>query len=159
MDIRNILFLLFVSLLLFGAVSAQKTVNDFQIDESYNSAYNGTCVSLYLNGNKDSGISVYTYVGVDDADENNPYKDMIHDDGIDYLTPDDDFKMDKNSDNTFNFTDYDHAQHGVGEVVEIDGDRFIVIFWAKDTSNVNNTDLISKLNEFNKENNVVPIAF
>ena len=141
---------------MFGAVSAQKTVNDFQIDDSYDNAYNGS-YSLYLNANHDSGITVYRYAAGDVDDD--AYDDLIHEDGRDYLTPDDDFKVDKNSDNTVNFTDYDHAQQGVAEVVDVDGEGFIVVFWAKDTSNVNTADLMSQLNDFNKDNDVEAIAF
>lgn len=156
MDLRKIAILLVTSMLLFGAVSAQKTVNDFQVDGSYNHAYKGNYSSLYLNANQDSGITVYKEFGDDD---NDAYDDLIHDEGKDYITPDDDFKIDKNSDNTVNFTDYDHAQHGVAEVIDCDGENFIVVFWAKDTSNVSNSDLVSQLNDFNKDNNVNAIAF
>ena len=159
MDFRNILFLLVISLLLFGAVSAQKTVNDFQVDESYNHAYNGTYTSVYLNEKLDSGITVYKDSVADVEDENDAYDGLIHYDGRDYLTNDDDFKIEKNSDNTVNFTDYDCAEHGVAEVVSVDGEDFIVVFWAKDTSDINNNDLISQLNDFNKDNDVKAIAF
>ena len=159
MDFKNILLLLFISLLLFGTVCAQKTVNDFQVDESYNNAYNGTSNSLYLNEKQDSGITIYRYLAGDVDDDNDAYDDLIHDEGKDYLTPDDDFKIDKNTDNTANFTDIDNAQHGVVEVVNVDGEDFVIVFWAKDTNNVTNSDLISQLNEFNKDNNVKAIAF
>ena len=159
MDFKNILLLLFISLLLFGTVCAQKTVNDFQVDESYNNAYNGTSNSLYLNEKQDSGITIYRYLAGDVDDDNDAYDDLIHDEGKDYLTPDDDFKIDKNADNTTNFTDIDHAEHGVVEVVNVDGEDFVIVFWAKDTSNVTNSDLISQLNEFDKDNNVKAIAF
>ncbi len=145
------------SLLLFGAVCAQKNVTDFQIDESYTHAQDGNNYSLYLNGKQDSGITVYKYLV--DGDDDGAYEDLIHDNGCDYLTPDDDLKVDKNSDNTVNFTDYDHAQHGVAEVINVDGESFVVVFWAKDTSDVNNSDLMSKLNEFNKDNDVKVIEF
>lgn len=146
----SVICLLFISLLLCGAVCAQ-TVNDFKVDKDYSSAFNGTDYSLYLNKNQDSGVIIYKdlYTDVDD----DAYDDLIHDHGRDYVTPDDDFKMDKNSDNTVNFTDYDHRQHGVCEVVNIDGQQFVVVFWAKDSSSINNNDLMNHLNEFNKNNN------
>lgn len=157
--VRNVLLLLFFSLLLFGTVCAEKTVNDFEINDSYNQAYNGSYNALYLNEKQDSGITIYKNLVADVDDENEAYDDLIHDDGRDYLTPDDDMKVDKNSDNTVKFTDYDHAQHGVGEVIDCDGTEFVVVFWAKDTSDVNDSDLVSQLNEFNKDNNVKAIAF
>jgi hypothetical protein len=165
MDFRNVLFLVFVSLLLFGTAFAQKTVNDFEIDESYSHEYGGAYNSLYLNRNQDSGIAIYkNLIGdADDVgdvdDDSDAYDGLVHDNGRDYLTPDDDFKIDKNSDNTVTFTDYDHAEHGVAEVVSVDGGEFIIVFWAKDGSNVDNSDLISQLNEFNKNNDVKPIEF
>ncbi len=142
-----------------GAVSAQKNVNDFQVDKSYNSAYYGTYNSLYLNEKQDSGITIYKYLVGDVDDDNDAYDNLIHDEGRDYLTPDDDMKVDKNADNTANFTDSDHAQHGVVEMVNIDGEDFVIVFWAKDSSNISNSDLISQLNEFNKENHLEAIAF
>ena len=159
MDFRNILFLLVISLLLFGTAAAQKNVNDFQIDESYNHAYNGTCSSLYLNEKQDAGIIVFKNAAGDVDDDNDAYDGLIHDDGREYITADDDMKIDRNSDNTVNFTDYDHSQHGVAEVITVDGDEYIVVFWAKDTADANNSDLASQLNDFNKDNNVKPISF
>lgn len=156
MDFKYIIGILCISLLLFGAVSAQKTVNDFQVDGSFNHVYNGTHNSVYLNGNQDSGVTIYTFAGNED---NDAYENLIHDDGNEYLTPDDDMGIVKNADNTVSFTDYDHAEHGVAEVINSDGVQYIVVFWAKDTSNVNDTDLVSQLNDFNKDNNVSPISF
>lgn len=159
MDFKNILVLVVVSFLLFGAVAAQKTVNDFEIGDGYNIAHNGTNYALYLNEKQDSGITVYKDLAGDVDDVDDAYDDLIHDEGRDYLTPDDDFKFENNSDKTVNFTDYDHAQHGVSEVIKSDGEQFIVVFWAKDTSDVKTSDLISQLNEFNKNNEVEAISF
>ena len=158
MDYRNIIFLLFVSLLLFGTVCAQKTVNDFVIDSSYTGAFNGNDHSLYLNNNKDSGIAVFKMVD-GDLDEDDAYDDLIHDEGSDYLYSSEDVKVDKNPDNTFNFTDYDHGEHGVGEVINDGNESFVVIFWAKDSSNINNADLMSLLTQFNKDNKAAPVAY
>lgn len=159
MDIRNIIFLLVVSLLLFGTACAQKNVNDFKIDESYSGLYNGSFHSLYVNQNRGSGIVIFKNV-VGDVDEDDDVHDnLIHGAGRDYLTPDDDMKIDKNPDNTFNFKDYDHVEHGVGEVIEYDGDSYTIVFWAKDSSHIINNDLISQLNKFNKDNAVKVIGF
>lgn len=157
MDFKNILVLVAISLLLFGAVSAQKTVNDFKVDESYGHVYNGTNLAVYLNEKQDAGITLYKQFGDDDADD--VYDELIHDDGMEYLTPDDDMGITKNSDNTVNFTDHDHAQHGAAELINSDGENFIVVVWAKDSSDVSGSDLISKLNDFNKDNNVNAISF
>lgn len=159
MELKNILCLLLVSFLLFGTVCAQKNVNDFQVDESYGSAHNGTYAAVYLNEKQDSGITVYKYLDNPADDDDDAYDDLIHDDGKDYLFSDDDMKVDKNQDNTVNFTDYDHAQHGVGEMIKVDGEDFVVVCWAKDSSNIGNADLLSHLNEFNKDNNVKATTF
>ncbi len=159
MDYRNVIFLLVVSLLLFGVASAQKTVNDFQIDESYNHAYNGTYNSLYLNDKHDAGIGIFKNAAGDVDDDHDAYGGFIQDDGRAYITADDDMKIDRNSDNTVNFTDCDHAEHGAAEVITVDGDEYIVVFWAKDTSDVSDSDLIFQLSEFNEDNDVKAVSF
>lgn len=68
-------------------------------------------------------------------------------------------KIDVGSDNIANFTDSEHATHGVSEVVKVDGKEYIVAIWAKDSSKIENSDLISQLNDFNKNNNVEVVAF
>lgn len=161
MDYRNVLFLAVISLLLFSTAFAQKTVNDFQVDESYNDTYDGTYTSVYLNENQDAGITVYKYAVGDDLNDilNDVYEDLVHGDGRDYLTASDEIKIVKNPDNTVNFTDYDKNQHGVSELVNSDGEDFIVVFWSKGTDNVDNADLMFQLTEFNKCNNVKAIEF
>jgi hypothetical protein len=59
---------------------------------------------------------------------------------------DDDFEIEKKADNIVEFKDIDHAQHGVVEVVNDDGNQYVVVFWAKDTSDVKNSDLNTLLN-------------
>ena len=159
MDVRNVVFLLVISLLLFGIACAHKTVNDFEIDESYAASYNGSYHSLYLNQNQDSGIAIYKIASGDVDEDDDAHDNIVHDDGMDYLTPDDDMKIDKNSDNTFNFTDYDNAQHGIGEVIDVDGDSYAVVFFAKGTDDVDNSELIYHLHDFNEDNDVDAVAF
>ena len=154
MDFRNIAVLAVISLLLFGTACAQKTVNDFKIDGTYDAAYNGNNHSLYLNQKQDSGIAIFKNVAGDVDEDDGAHDNLIHEGGRDYLTSGEDMKIDKNSDNTFNFTDYDYCQHGIGEVIKCDGDEYVVVFFAKESSHVNNPDLITKLNEFNKDNDV-----
>ena len=78
----------------------------------------------------------------DDAydDNNDPYDGLIHDDGREYIEIDDDMIINKNPDNTANFTDKDHATHGVVELAESNGQQYIVVFFAKDGSNTQNND-------------------
>lgn len=161
MDIKKIIFALLFSALLIGS-ACSASVNDFDVDKTYKSLYNSEYYSIYSNDNQDSGILIFQNV------DDDKYDDMVNDDildnviqhdGKEYIIPDDDMKLDKNPDNTANFTDYDHATHGISEVIKVDGQEFIAVFWAKDTSNINNGDLISKLNDFNKNNNVEVISF
>ena len=175
MNIKKIFFALIVTTLLVGSVCAAN-INDFKVD-GYNSSYNSDLSSAYLNDNGDSGISIHkntngVYLDFDDDgyDDDGYYDfddDGYDDDGYDddgYYDYDDDgydddVQLSKNTDNTASFTDFDDAEHGVLEVVQIGGDQYTVVFWAKDTSNMNNTDLMSKLTDFNKDNGVSPIAF
>jgi hypothetical protein len=161
MDAKKVFFSLIVSTLLVGSVCAAKSVNDFSVDESYDNVHNGTYFSLSLNEKQDSGIAIFKNVNDDayDNESDDAYDNLIHDDGKDYITVDDDMKINENSDNTVNFTDIDHGEQGIAELIDCDGQQFIVVFWAKDTSDVKDSDLSSMLNEFNKENNVDAIAF
>ncbi|WP_296887446.1 hypothetical protein [uncultured Methanobrevibacter sp.] len=68
-------------------------------------------------------------------------------------------KINKNPDNTANSTDMDHTTHGISELVEVDGQQFVVVVWAKDSSNIQNSDLALKLAEFNQNNQVKALAF
>ena len=161
MDATKIFLMLLVSTLLIGSVCAAKNVNDFAIDKSYDNVHNGTYYSLSLNEKQDSGITIFKNANDDayDNESDDAYDNLIHGEGQDYLTADDDMKIDKNSDNTVDFTDIDHSEHGIAELIDCDGQQFIVVFWAKDTSDVKKSDLSSLLNEFNKDNNVDAIAF
>ena len=102
-----------------------------------------------------SPAKVRAFINVDDDILDN----TIHHDGREYITADDDLKLDMNSDNTANFTDYDHATHGVSEVVKVNGEQYVVVSWAKDSSNIDNAKLSSILKDFNKNNKVEAVAF
>jgi len=68
-------------------------------------------------------------------------------------------KLDVGSNHIGNFTDYDHATKGVSEVVKSGGEEFIVVAWSKDSSGIGFDKIRSTLNDFNKNNNVSPVAF
>lgn len=160
MDIKSILFLIAITALLIGGAYAGSS--DFKVDDNYTNTHKGEYYSLYTNGSQDSGIVIYKNVDDDSRDELNDadaYGDIIREDGRDYLSPDDDFKIDAKSDNIAEFTDLDHAEHGVTEIVKKDNAEYIVVFWAKDTSSVSNSDLSGLLKDFNRENNLEAIAF
>jgi hypothetical protein len=96
MDAKKIFLALIVSALLVGSVCAA-SVNDFNIDSNYKSVYNGKYYSVYANGNQDSGISIYKNVNddvYDDVDNDDVFDGIIHHDGREYITPDDDLKLD-----------------------------------------------------------------
>lgn len=68
-------------------------------------------------------------------------------------------KIEKNPDNTVNFTDYNHATKGISEIINANGEQFILVSWAKDSANIDMSKLMSTLNDFNKNNNVNAVAF
>lgn len=161
MDAKKIFFALIVSALLVGSVCAA-SVNDFNVDSAYKNVYNGQYYSVYANGNQDSGISIYKNVNddvYDDIDNDDVFDGIIHHDGREYLYSDDDLAVNVGADHIGNFTDYDHATHGVSEVVNAGGEQFVVVVWAKNTSNMDNAKLLATLNNFNKNNNVNAVAF
>ncbi len=161
MDVKKILFALLVSALLIGGVCAT-SVNDFKIDDTYKGIYNGEYYSVYANNNQDGGISIYKNVNddvYDDIENDNILDNVIHHDGREYIVADDDLKLDVGSDYIANFTDYEHATHGVSELINVSGDQYIVVAWAKDSSNMDSAKLLSTLTDFNKNNNVEAIAF
>lgn len=156
MSFKKIFFALLVTAFLIGGACAAN-INNFTVDW-YNNSYNSDINSAYVNSNGDSGVSIYkntngVYYDYDDGYDDNYVVQNVYN-GIS-----DDMQLSKNADNTASFTDHDDAEHGVVEVVQSGGEQYTVVFWAKDVSNINNTDLMSKLTDFNKDNGVSPIAF
>lgn len=162
MDIKKIGLALLLLTLFVGCAYAASGVNNFNVDKSYNQAYSGDYCAVYVNSNQNSGVAIYKNVDddvYDDIEDDDAYDYLVHGDGREYVISDDDLKVDKNSDNTANFTDYEHATHGIVEVVNNGGEEFIVVFWAKDGGNVSDSDLTTLLNNFNKDNKVEAKAF
>ena len=161
MDVKKIIFALVVTSLLIGGACAA-SVNDFKIDDTYKNIYEGKYYSVYADSSKDSGVSIYKNVDddvYDDIDNDDILDGVIHHDGRDYIKSDDDMKLDVGSDHITKFTDIDHATHGVSEVVKSGGEEYIVAFWAKDSSDMDTSKMLSALKDFNKDNNVEAIAF
>jgi len=161
MNIKGVLFLILVSSLLVGSVCAA-SVNDFKVDGTFSGIYNGEYYSVYANGNQDAGVCIYKNVNddvYDDMENDDVLDHVIHHDGREYTYGDYDMALNKSADNIATFKDYDHATHGVSEVVSQGGEQFVVVFWAKDTSSMDNAKLSSMLSDFNKNNNVSPVAF
>ena len=172
MNIKKIFFAMIVTALLIGSACAVN-MNEFKVN-GYNNSYESDYSSAYVNNNGDSGVSIYknteaVYYQEYDDDGYYDYDDdgyydydddyVVQTSGTVYNGIQDDMQITKNADNTATFTDYDDAQHGVIEVVEFGGQQYTVIFWAKDMSNINNTDLMSKLTQFNADNGIAPVAF
>lgn len=161
MNLKGILFLVLVSSLLMGSVFAAG-VTDFKVNDSFKSIYSDDYYGVFAANDTNSGINIYKNVD-DDVYDGKTNDDIlegtIHHDGREYIVVDDDMKIAKNPDNTANFTDMDHQTHGVSEVVKLNGQDYVVVFWAKDSSNMDNAKLMASLTEFNKNNNVSPVAF
>ena len=161
MNFKGILFLVLVSSLLMGSVCAA-SINDFKVNDSFKNIYSDDYYGVFPANDQNSGINIYKNVD-DDKYDNVSNDDIlegtIHHDGREYIVVDDDMKIAKNPDNTVNFTDIDHKTHGISEVVKLNGQDYVVVFWAKDTANIDNAKLMETLNEFNKNNNVSPVAF
>ena len=161
MNFKAILFLILVSSLFMGSVFAAG-IGDFKVNDSFKSIYSDDYYGVFAANDSNSGINIYKNVN-DDVYDGKTNDDIlegtIHHDGREYIVVDDDMKIDKNTDNTANFTDMDHKTHGISEVVKLNGQDYVVVFWAKDTSNIDNAKLMASLNEFNKNNNVSPVAF
>ncbi len=182
MNIKKIFLALIVTALLVGSACAA-SINEFQVD-GFNKTTDTDFNSVYVNGNGDSGVSIYKNTervyydddgydddGYYDYDDDDGYYDYDDDGYYDYDDDDyyvqntgvsgirDDMQLSKNSDNTATFKDYDDAEHGVLEVIEFGGQKYTVVFWAKDASSTTNNDLMTKLTQFNKDNGVSSIAF
>jgi hypothetical protein len=161
MNLKGILFLVLVSSLLIGSVAAAG-INDFKVNDSFKKTYSDDYYGVFSADDQNSGINIYKNVNddvYDDKSNDDILEGIIHHDGREYIVVDDDMKIDKNTDNTANFTDLEHKTHGISEVVKLNGQDYVVVFWAKDTSNIDNAKLISTLNDFNKDNNISPVAF
>ena len=76
MNLKGILLLILVSSLLIGTACAAG-VNDFKIDDTYKSVYEGEYYSVHANDKQDVGICIYKNVD-DDA-----YDDKENDDVLD----------------------------------------------------------------------------
>ena len=68
-------------------------------------------------------------------------------------------KISVNHDHSANFTDKLHGTHGISEVINEEGQKHVVVFWAKSSGETNMTQLNTAKDKFNEINNVTPIAF
>lgn len=158
---KKILFALVVSTLLIGCAFATG-IDDFKIDESVKEIYNSSKLIVYADEHSDGGIAIFKTLDKaedDNTDDDDAIDNLVHDDGDEYLTGDDDVSIQINSDKTANFTDKDHSTKGISEVIDHNGEKHVVVFWAKEQSDMDMAKLLSIMDKFNKDNNVAPIAF
>lgn len=159
MNKKKVLFILAVFTLFVGYAFAANSVNDFKVNGSYKHIAGNDYYSLNMNDNKDVGFTIFKNADNDAYGNVDVYDHVLHDDGREYIQVDDDMRIDKNPDHTANFTDFDHATHGVVELVESNGQQYIVVAWAKNTSNVQNSELAQQLAQFNNDNQVKVVSF
>ncbi len=127
-----------ILILLIGIVSATG-INDFKAPNGWDNKGNGA----FFSPNPGEGILVMEY-----NDEN--VKDFIDNE---FVT----IKKDTST-NIMTYKDSDLKQHGSMEIVEVDGNKFIVQSWAGDQSTASDNILLSNLYNFNTVNNLTPIA-
>lgn len=135
---KKLIPLLIILIFLTSAVSAE-SVPDFNGPDGWDDKGDGA----YFGPSLGEGLIVMEY-----SSENVE----------DYLTQSDILQITNQNDNTFTYKDLELNQHGVGEVVEVDGAKYIVLFWAGDDAGISDDSLNSVMNEFNELNNVEPIA-
>ena len=158
MNVKKICLILVIAALFVGCAYASSDIGDFKISEEYDSAYNSTHYCVYLNGKNEGGITIYKNTTCEGHDDSNLYENFVHDDWQDYLTGDDNITIAKNGDDTVNFTDHDHSEHGISEIIKKGDKGYIIVFWAKDGTDIDNSKLMSELQKFNKDNDVEPVG-
>lgn len=162
MNFKKILIVLIVSSLLIGTVCAT-SITDFKIDEKMTKEVLKTDeLVVYADEHNDAGIAIFKTIdkmGDNDTNDDDRIDNLIHDDGDEYITSDDDIKLTTNPDHTANFTDADHGTMGLSEVINHNGEKHVVVFWAQNQSDMNMTQLKTTMDKFNKDNNITPEAF
>lgn len=158
---RKLFLILIISALLFSCVYAVDELSNFKVDDKlYDSNFNGSDCIIYFDDTNSSGMGIFKYLDNDcEDDDDDAIDNILIDDGDDYLEADEDYKLTKNPDNTANFTDLDNNNRGIVELVDVNNEKFVIVFWAKNDSSIDNEELISQLNDFNKNNDVSPISF
>ena len=151
MNFKKIFIVLIVSSLLIGAVCAS-SITDFKIDDGkVKEIFKDNDIIVYADEHSDSGIAIFkTFdkIGDKDTKDDDRIDNLVHDDGDEYITADEDMKLAKNPDHTANFTDADHGTMGLSEVIDHNGEKHVVVFWAKNQSHMNMTQLKADMDKF-----------
>ena len=161
MNFKKILIALILSSLLIGCVGAV-SIQEFKIESPVKEIYASDNCVIYANSHGDAGIGIYK--SLDNQKDNKtiedgPISNLIYDDGDEYITPDNTMKLSINQDHTANFTDLTHKTKGISEIINTEGQKYVVIFWEKSSSDMNMTKLNIAKDNFNNNNEVTPIAF
>lgn len=138
---KMILFLLFAMMIIGAASAADQT--SFKVPAEFEDIGDGVYVMYDSLKNPEEVLSVVKYNEHDWAD---------------YITNDtgNKYAVYKDGNNTYNFTDGSVNEVGSFEIVEVDGDKFIIDFAKSgDTGDLSKT--YSNLLEFNKLNKIKPI--
>ena len=160
MNYKKIFIIGIIALMVLSTCYAAKSVTDFKIDNSYYKVDSGKYFALYLTNNQESGIAIYKYVNDKDiVDENDKYDHMVNDYGKQYINPNEQIDITKNKDNTTVFKDHGNQEHGVLELVKIGDEQFVIVAFTKEQSKTEQSTLVTLLNNFNKANNLTPIAY
>ncbi|MDO5815421.1 MAG: hypothetical protein Q4Q18_07270 [Methanobrevibacter sp.] len=139
--LKRVILLLIISMALIGAVSAADQTS-FKVQSEF----------------EDLGDGVYViYDAFKNADEILSVVEFNEHDWKDYTTNDTENKyVVTGENNTYNFTDGSVNEVGSFELIEVDGDKFIVDY-AKTGNEDGLNQTFTNLMEFNKLNNVTPI--
>ena len=139
--LKKIILLLIISVTLIGAVSAADQTS-FKVQSDF----------------EDLGDGVYViYDAFKNADEILSVVKFNEHDWKDYTTNDTENKyVVVGENNTYNFTDGSVNEVGSFELIEVDGDKFIIDY-AKAGNDEGLNQTFTKLIEFNKLNNVTPV--
>lgn len=135
---KKIILATLLIFLILGTAYAT-TVDDFKAPNGWENKGHGT----FFGPNLGESLNVMEY-----TDEN--VKDFIDND---FVTIQKD-----SSTNIMTYKDSDLKQHGVMEVIEVGGSKFIVQSGAGEQSTTTDDALLATLNNFNQVNNVKPIA-
>ncbi len=138
---KIILFLLFAMMIVGAASAANQT--SFKTPANFEDLGDGVYVLYDSFKNADEILSVVKYNAHD-------WKDYITNDTSNK------YVVHKDKNNTYNYTDGSVNEIGSFELVEVEGNKFIIDFAKSGTENdLSNT--YSNMLEFNKLNNITPI--
>lgn len=142
--LKKVSTLLFLIFILIGGVMAAESI-DFKVPSGFEDVGDGVFVLYDSSKNPDQILSVVNYTEHDEED---------------YLTNDsqNDYTVFEYENGTYNFIDKSTNEQGSFEVIEVDGNKYIVDFTKEGIGNEKDfSDTFKNLVEFNKLNNVTAV--